>query len=61
MLSDEMITLVSVDLLVDDNESDDDSRREIDQEGQKRMENEKEKMKYQPQKSITCRYLQDTE
>ena len=57
-MRDEMFTSVScVDLLVDNNDSDDDGRTEIDQEGKKRMKNEKEKMKCHPQRSITRRDL----
>lgn len=55
------IRLIGPDLLVNLDDTDGDCLGEIDQEGQKRMNEEKEKMKCHRQRPIACRNLQDTE
>jgi hypothetical protein len=49
-----------VDLLVDDDETDGNGREEIDQEWEKRVDDEKEKMACCPKRLIIRRNLQDT-
>ena len=50
-----------LDFLVDDDQTDGDRREQIDNEGKKRMKNEKEKVKCRPEESIARGNVQNTD